>query len=211
MDARTFDLLTREAAGRPTRRAVLRLLAGGLGAGFLARRGGSPVHASQIDVVGPPTADLLCAVQGLTDCGGFCVDVLADFANCGACGHVCSAGDACSGGACVAGAVEASELDIVTVCTAQGLEACGDFCTSTLSDSNNCGACGNSCPLGSYCAGGACRGVCLAFGSQCVYGVDQCCGGACLNGICQCSPRGDVCSVDSTCCSDLCNVYGFCV
>jgi hypothetical protein len=211
MDARMFDRLTRQAARRPTRRAMVRWLAGNLGAGLLARHGITAAHAVQIDVVGPPTADQLCAVQGLTDCGGVCVDLSADPYNCGACGRICGAGDICAGEACVAGAVDVIELDNVTVCAAQGLVACGDFCTSTLIDSNNCGACGNSCPLGTYCEGGACLGGCVAVGAECVYGVNECCTGACLHGVCQCSPPGDVCSNDSVCCSDLCNYYGFCV
>ena len=53
MDARTFDLLTAEAARRPTRRAVLRLVAGGYSAGCcpgpgavpcMPRRSTSPDH-----------------------------------------------------------------------------------------------------------------------------------------------------------------------
>ena len=106
------------------------------------------------------------------------------------------------------GAVSANDLD---VCAAQGLTDCGGFCTNLFNDHNNCGACGNSCPLGGYCQGGACQGGCIAYGSPCVYGVNECCRGACLNGVCQCSPPGDVCSTDSICCSDLCNYYGFCV
>jgi len=45
-----------------------------------------------------PTSD--CADQGLADCGGVCVDLLADPANCGECGRVCESG-LCTGGACV--------------------------------------------------------------------------------------------------------------
>lgn len=208
MDARTFDRLTAEAARRPTRRSLLRPLAAGLLGGLLSRHGATSTRAAQIDIAGPPSADLLCAAQGLTDCGGVCVDVTADLANCGACGRVCSGGNACSGGTCVPGAVSANDLDI---CAAQGLTTCSGVCIDALTDHNNCGVCGNSCPLGGYCQGGACVGGCVALGSQCVYGVNECCRGACLNGVCQCSPSGDVCSNNSTCCSDLCNVYGFCV
>lgn len=207
MDARTFDRWTAAMTRRPTRRAALRLLAGGLLGGLLSRHGTAPVRAAQIDVVGLPPSDLLCIAQGLTDCGGVCADVAADPANCGTCGSVCSAGDTCSGGACVTGAVSDIDLD---ACAAQGLTNCGGVCANTLYDNNHCGACGSSCPLGGYCQGGACQGGCLALGFQCVYGVNECCSGACLNGVCQCSPPGDVCSNDSTCCSDLCNVYGFC-
>ena len=39
-------------------------------------------------------------VDGLTACGGVCLDVSADESNCGSCGHVCAAGVACIAGVC---------------------------------------------------------------------------------------------------------------
>src|SRR5205823_3436239 len=42
---------------------------------------------------------LACAAEKL--CGGRCdVNLLVDAANCGTCGHVCGAGQSCSGGRC---------------------------------------------------------------------------------------------------------------
>ena len=41
--------------------------------------------------------------QGLTECGLQCVDIAQDRANCGACGHACAPGQACSAGACGSG------------------------------------------------------------------------------------------------------------
>jgi hypothetical protein len=252
MDARTFDRWTTEAARRPTRRSALGLLVGGILAGFASQRGGSPTRAAQIDLVDPPSASLLCTAQGLTDCGGFCVDLLADpyncggcgavcgaglscigavclapapssaqtcavqglddcggvcvdltadSANCGACGRVCAAGDTCSGGACVTGAVDAIELDDVGVCAVQGLTDCGGFCTNTVNDANNCGVCGNSCPLGSYCEGGVCAG-----GDPCS-GLTNC-SGVCVNpnfDAYHCGACGNVCPFPTACC------YGRCV
>src|SRR5688572_29874350 len=45
MDAHTFDRLTAAMARRPSRRATLRLLAGGLLAGLLSQRGVAPIAA----------------------------------------------------------------------------------------------------------------------------------------------------------------------
>src|SRR4051812_27947942 len=46
------------------------------------------------------TAD--CTSQGLTDCGGVCVDVANDPNNCGGCALLCPQGDSCSAGVCIA-------------------------------------------------------------------------------------------------------------
>jgi hypothetical protein len=51
-----------------------------------------------------PTANepalVTCADQGLTDCGGVCIDTATDPANCGGCGVVCSPGILCDVGVC---------------------------------------------------------------------------------------------------------------
>ncbi len=41
-----------------------------------------------------------CASQGLTDCGGICVDLSFDSLNCGSCGVVCGSGLSCDLGVC---------------------------------------------------------------------------------------------------------------
>ncbi len=41
-----------------------------------------------------------CSAQGLTDCGGACIDIFSDPFNCGGCGLICPDGQGCSGGAC---------------------------------------------------------------------------------------------------------------
>jgi hypothetical protein len=245
MDARTFDALTMAVTRRPTRRAALRLLAGGLTAGLLSALGVAPLRAAMqadrdgdqlydddetnvygtnpdnpdsdcdgvldgpeiyygTDPLGPPGCAPGCP-QGQIRCLGICTDVLTDAGNCGACFASCQRGDICVGGGCLASAPSSS-----TICAVQGLDACGDFCTNLLTDAANCGACGNACAGGDYCAGGVCQRGCLALGSQCVYGVNECCGGACLYGVCQCSPSRDVCSNGSTCCSGVCGGDGFC-
>src|SRR5215207_5165941 len=53
---------------------------------------------------GPPTTDGLlqtCDAQGLTDCGGVCVNLQTDPANCGECGVVCAPETTCQVGSCI--------------------------------------------------------------------------------------------------------------
>jgi hypothetical protein len=84
-----------------------------------------------------------------SDCGGICVDLQSDDANCGACGQACAQGTRCESGRCV------------TTCS--GL-VCGDTCVDAMNDPNNCGACGVTCsPMHA-------TGVCVA--GQC--GHSQC-------------------------------------
>ena len=92
------------------------------------------------------TAD--CTAQGLTDCGGICVDVANDPSNCGGCGLVCPQGDSCSAGVCIA--VEAPVAD----CASQGLADCGGVCVDVLTDPANCGGCGVVCA--NQCVNGIC-------------------------------------------------------
>src|SRR5208283_1368027 len=78
-----------------------------------------------------------------TSCGGKCTDASSDPKNCGSCGHVCSAGLACSNGTCQ------------SAC-AVGLSVCGTKCVDEASDPANCGKCGTTCPASGSCVAGAC-------------------------------------------------------
>jgi hypothetical protein len=53
------------------------------------------------DVVGPAPAELGCPF-GQAFCGGGCIDITADPANCGYCGLVCGLNEQCIGGGCLA-------------------------------------------------------------------------------------------------------------
>ena len=81
----------------------------------------------------------------LQDCyrcaGGSCVDT---FHNCGACDHVCAAGQFCSGGVC-AGACAAGETK------------CGEgSCYDLASDRNHCGDCNHACARDENCVNNSC-------------------------------------------------------
>lgn len=91
-------------------------------------------------------APLACGA-GLTDCGGVCVDLASDEGNCGICGLVCPATDACTVGQCVPAACAA------------GMTTCNAVCTDINNDQLNCGACGNRCADGLLCCLGACVNI----------------------------------------------------
>jgi hypothetical protein len=80
----------------------------------------------------------------MTPCGGICVDLQSDPANCGACGNVCSF--ICDAGQCT----------FLQACLSPQV-ACGNVCVDLQTDPNNCGACGNACLVIETCAGGECQ------------------------------------------------------
>jgi hypothetical protein len=200
MDGHAFDRWVASAARDSTRRGALRLLAGGLLGGLLSRAATESARA-QAGIVGPPREGMIltCADAGLADCPGYCADLLSDPYNCGGCGVVCGGGQACAGGVCI----WLAPLDpgLVVDCTPQGLTNCGGNCVDLAFDAFNCGACGNSCPLGGACQDGACAGlVCLGGLVDCgvgycidIYSDPNRCGGCefgcyagydCVNGQC---------------------------
>ena len=125
----TFDRWANAASERYSRRNAMRAL--GLGAGAAVAAACSS----------PPTATG-CA-NGQTTCGGTCVDLQTDVANCGTCGTHCPP---FSGQVCVAG---------VCKCPA-GYVNCSGTCVNPVSDPFNCGACGNTCTAGKTCVAGTC-------------------------------------------------------
>jgi hypothetical protein len=113
---------------------------------------------------------------GQTFCEVTCVDTTSDPNNCGGCGLACT-GVPCTGGACCPPPTRGP----VQQCGApppppppagcpvyppppcfcpSGQTECrtmsGPSCSDLTNDPNNCGACGNVCPSGVACTGGAC-------------------------------------------------------
>jgi Glycosyl hydrolase family 12/Stigma-specific protein, Stig1 len=84
-----------------------------------------------------------------------------------------------------------------TTCSS-GQMSCSGTCTNVQSDSQNCGACGNTCGSGSSCQAGACSCTSgfVSCGGSCVASNAQHCGSSCT----ACSGT-DVCNSDGTCSS----------
>ncbi|MDB4982957.1 MAG: Tryptophan synthase alpha chain [Myxococcales bacterium] len=105
---------------------------------------------------------------GVFQCGGpslscvdptgkpFCANVLADLYNCGACGRVCNVGQGCQNGTCITkgpdGGAPVCPASMKTCIPAAG----PGYCSDTLNDTNNCGACFNVCSQGYFCQNAAC-------------------------------------------------------
>lgn len=139
-------------------------------------------------------------------CGKACIDVSSDAANCGGCGNVCTAGQACQGGACTCNGVRCSGCCDGTSCQAGTSD---QFCGA---DGLACEACAG----GRTCQGGVC--ACAAGQIVCNYAcVDPqtnsghcgaceaaCPGGtACVGGACACG-AGNECDDGLTCCDGSC-------
>ena len=159
-----------------------------------------------------------------TDCKGACANLQTDSENCGKCGALCPAGQACVKGACGADCPSGD-----TVCSVGDGGRVGK-CVNTRTDNANCGLCGKVCKFGEICYGGACSGTCgTPQQGQTVCTPDggsplcanlksdnQNCGACgktcasdlvCVNGVCQgsCTPDQTKCGGDGgpTSCANL--------
>ncbi len=107
-----------------------------------------------------PVLQVANCATGRTACNGECVDLATDSSNCGACGRVCGADQACRSGECDSS------------CPADH-EMCGDLCVDLASNSSHCGACGQSCSGDEECRSGECcppaelDGECTPSGCGC--------------------------------------------
>ncbi len=137
-----------------------------------------------------------CPTPGETRCGGACVDLGFDEANCGECGNACGAEQICRQGIC----------RVIRDCAAQGLTDCGGACVDTASDPNHCGECGNACPPGWSCEGLACREPRVDPTVDCAAQGLTDCGGACVDTASDpnhCGGCGQVCA-SGTCNGGTC-------
>lgn len=162
MDSERFDRLVAEAARRPSRRAAMRLLAGGLLGGLLATRGAT-ARAQRAD--GDDDGlydDDETYVYGTdpfnpdTDGDGFgdgeeiyygTNPLVADIDVVNGNGDLGGAPDPGPGG--TIGAVACLPGEIL----------CNGVCVQPFYDRNNCGFCGVVCAATGYCIEGLCSGI----------------------------------------------------
>ena len=113
--------------------------------------------------VSPATQDASCqggSVYCPTIGGGpgACFNLTNDPLNCGTCGHYCGRHESCVNSVCVARNTGTAPAPAPAPVNCQaGLTLCGGACVNTLTNRNNCGACGQACPATSPgCTGGKC-------------------------------------------------------
>jgi hypothetical protein len=153
--------------------------------------GGTGASTASGGVAGTGGAVVDCP-NAFTQCGPSCVDLATDHANCGACGHACSASQGYS--ACVNGQCSLVCNSGYADCDALAADGCEIQVTS---DPMNCGACGNVCAAGQECV----SGVCSCVGSLTL------CGSACVDTArdpTNCGACGVACAAGSSCVAGTC-------
>jgi hypothetical protein len=121
--------------------------------------------------------------SGQVKCGNICVNLQQDSLNCGVCGNACGRAANVTAASCSTGRC------IITQC-APGWADCdgvpANGCERNIAtDSLNCGACGNKCPVGTTCSDGKCAGA-SATGTR-------------INLQVGCGPCGADCAAGQTC------------
>jgi hypothetical protein len=156
---------------------------------------------------------------GLTDCDGYCVNLLGDRANCGTCGTACGTGQVCLTGTCTT--VPACKTPGMP-CSGTSDTSCCGTCEIVVSNYQCVGTCADrtqtECPIftGTGGGGGYCVNTlvdannCGACGNACVTG-STCQMGACCDGMYNCTcaagqtlcgtgmAEHDCCTADETC------------
>jgi Cys-rich repeat protein len=238
MDGNRFDSMTRALGQGRSRRGVVKGLAGAaLGAVGLARFGAADaasnsacakfcaqVFGANTTAAGQCTSNaakgtgpcVACRGNAANYCNGGCTtDYQTDPINCGACGHSCNDGNACTTDSCSAGHC------VYTPVTCDAGDACN--APAACDPATGCGSTtpltGPSCDSGTGAGSGTCQsGSCMANQTcvgitpgtaQCASDTDCPSGQSCENGGCF-TPCGDGGEVLGPCPSPSC-IDGGCV
>jgi hypothetical protein len=217
MDAQTFDRWTAAITRRPTRRAALGLVAGGLASGLLVHSGVAPVRAQarpdrdgdglydddETDVYGANPDNPDTDGDGVDD-GQEVYDGTDPLTPNGA----ANAAPACPTGDCVD--VEAAPPGgLLVTCADAGLTDCSGVCVDVLTDAANCGGCGGLCGAGQFCSGAACLRSApdgIDLGACASQGLTDC-GGVCADlgsDLYNCGACGSICPAGAYCSGGAC-------
>jgi hypothetical protein len=157
--------------------------------------------ASKDGATVPPDPGVPCP-NGLTNCGGTCVDLKSDPSNCGGCGSACAQPAGGGTAACVSFQCtvkcEAGDHVCSGVCTsAKSVATCGTSCTPCPTPSNGTATCdGASC-------GAQCNSGFHACGTECSSNTSiYSCGASCT----PCNPPANATATcDGNSCDFTCN------
>lgn len=147
--------------------------------------------------------------DGLTCCGGACVDTTTNPSACGDCGTTCGADIECCGGTCSDRETDPMNCGSCGNVCGAGRACCGGTCIDTLTNPAHCGGCAIECPSDQACCGGTCAPpddpLCTAC-AACAEG-ESCCSGSCVDvtsDTAHCGGCGISCGVDELCCGGAC-------
>jgi hypothetical protein len=165
-----------------------------------------------------PLVDAECR-SGFSLCAGACVDLSADFRDCGNCGHGCGR-FVCDQGVCDQSKLhpiptdDGSDSGVTLDFDPQpglagcglGQQSCGGQCIDPASDALHCGACDSICDRAQVCAAGSCTETCSApltacdgrcfdlnrSPEHCGSCATHCSSGICESGVCAGAIAGQV-------------------
>lgn len=100
--------------------------------------------ASGVGGAMPGTGGAGGCAQGLTACGGGCVNTQSSPEHCGGCGRACGENQVCASGSCSGAGCP------------PGQTQCDAACADLNDDAAHCGMCGRACAAGQSCQAGQC-------------------------------------------------------
>jgi hypothetical protein len=123
--------------------------------------------------------------------------------------RIAAAGVGALTAAAMGGTSEAAYRHRCTLPSGEIGRRCRGVCIDTLSDPNNCGACGRICAAGTFCCDGWCADPAVNAPGCCPPNLS--CGASCTSPFSDpgnCGACGNVCGADQDCCAGQCLMQG---